>query len=506
MRGVLNFSKLMGKTPQGIEPMNEDHPPFLIDSSASRAAAERAAADKKTAKAKPQTSKPVSKKTSLFRPASAQAETAQESAAHGFESAALNADGPLGASQLARAEALKTHLDATLDRMQHARSDADQIFTMIADLEAQARQLTGVAQANEALKQSIEAERGAAAELAEKNAELASELARALDERNRARETVEETQKAASALTLTNQQEADRNIAFAAQVSALQAELDTAREAREKAEIDCSSLRAGLSERDQALRALQVKESELRLRAEKDASQIAETLAAAERKERRILELGNAIAKSAKRIEELEEKGERAREEQRQLEVRHSDLQVASESRIFSLTGSLSQEQAGHRVTRKLLEEMRGQSQAIADENKQLKDQAVALAQENQQIKHELGGTRGSIREYGERLGELNLRYTAAQDDIERLEGVIAEGKKEARRLKRQANKVDELQTDNASLLEKVKSLQHTVDQYRAAAQPASDAPILLASRRSATPAEAEMLEVAPVIKLPKAT
>jgi len=409
-------------------------------------------------------------------------------------------------SQLARAETLKAHLDATLDRMQHARSDADQIFTIIADLEAQLGQMTCLAQVNEALRGAVEEERSTAAQLAEKNAELASELARTTDERNRAREAVEETQKAASALALNNQQEADRNVALAAQLSGLQAERDAAREAREKAEIDCSSLRAGLSERDQALRSLQIKESELRLRADKDASQIAETLQTAERKERRILELGNTIAKNAKRIEELEEKGERAREEQRQLEARHGDLKVASESRIFSLTGSLSQEQAGHRVTRKLLEEMRSQSQSLADENKQLKDQAVTIAQENQQIKHELGGTRSSIRDYGERLGELNLRYSAAQDDTERLEGVIAEGKKEARRLKRRANRVDELQTENASLIDKIKSLQYTIDQYRNAPQQASEAPIVLASRRSNSAKGKDATDIAPVVKMPKAT
>ncbi|MEO0699177.1 MAG: hypothetical protein AAFY81_05600, partial [Pseudomonadota bacterium] len=320
MRGVLNFSKLIGKTPQAIEPMNEDQPPFLIDSSASRAAAQRATAEKGGAKTKAQTSKPSGKKTSLFRPASAQANPAGESAAPGFEPVAGATNAPTANSQLTRAETLKAHLDATLDRMQHARADADQIFTTIADLEAQARQMEGMAQANEALKQSIEAGQNAAADLAEKNAELAIELARATDERNRAREAAVETQKAASALALTNQNEADRSVALAAQLSALQAELDAAREAREKAEIDCSSLRAGLSERDQALRALQVKESELRLRGEKDAGQIAETLQTAERKERRILDLNNTIAKNAKRIEELEEKAERAREEQRQLE------------------------------------------------------------------------------------------------------------------------------------------------------------------------------------------
>ncbi|MEL6487810.1 MAG: hypothetical protein AAFQ13_11800, partial [Pseudomonadota bacterium] len=408
MRGVLNFSKRLGKTLRGTDPKTKDSPPFLIEGSASSPAAKKHG----------------------------------DTSGLASDPALPSAPNAVGASHLARAQTLKGHLDATLDRMQHARADADQVFTMIAELEAQARHMTGIAQANEALKQSIEAEQSAAADLAEKNAELAGELARALDERNRAREAVEETQKAASALTLTNQNEADRNVTLAAQLSALQAELDTAREAREKAEIDCSSLRAGLSERDSALRALQVREAELRLRAERDAAQLAEAQQTAERKERRILELGNTIAKNAKRIEEIEERRERAREELRQLEARHGDLQVSSESRIFALTGSLSQEQAGHKVTRKLLEEMRKQSQSIADENKQLKEQAVAQAQENQQIKQELGGTRSSMRDYGERLNELNLRYSAAQDDIERLEGIIAEGKKEARRLKRRANRV----------------------------------------------------------------
>ncbi|MEL6737975.1 MAG: hypothetical protein AAFO28_03520, partial [Pseudomonadota bacterium] len=286
MRGVLNFSKLMGRTPQGIEPRSDDGPLLL---------------------------------TNIF----VDSTSAQESGEmRGWADTSAHTGAPAVAnpSQLARAETLKAHLDATLDRMQHARSDADQIFTIIADLEAQLGQMTGLAQANEALSEAVEVERSTAAQLAEKNAELVSELARTTDERNRAREAVEETQKAASALALTNQQEADRNVALAAKLSGLQAELDAAREAREKAEIDCSSLRAGLSERDQALRSLQIKESELRLRADKDASQIAETLQSAERKERRILELGNTIARNAKRIEELEEKGERAREEQRQLE------------------------------------------------------------------------------------------------------------------------------------------------------------------------------------------
>ena len=225
--------------------------------------------------------------------------------------------------------------------------------------------------------------------------------------------------------------------------------------------------------------------------------------------ERRKTELSGALESGTKRIEELEERAERAREEQRQMDIRYNDLNVSSESRIFTLSGALSQEQAGHRVTRKLLEEMRSQSQSIADENKLLKDQAVNLAQENQQMKRELGGTRGTIREYGERLSELNLRHSAAQDDIERLEAAISDSKKETRRLKRRAGKVDDQQSENASLLEKIKSLQHTVEQYRAASASGSEAPIMLTQRRfneaEAAPNAETAPETAPVLKMPNA-
>jgi len=417
---------------------------------------------------------------------------------------------PASPPYLARSQRLKTNLQNALDQVQHARSEAEQMADLLADYDAKARLMDGLTARNVELAQGLEDEQFRAADLSAKNSELTRELANFHEQAARAREAAEDTQRELSALYLDHQRDADRMTALSAQISALKGDLAAAREGKERAEVDGAGLRAALVERDQALRTLQGKESEWRLRAEKDAGQFADLVQASERKERRIAELAGSLEKGAKRIEELEDRAERAREEQRQSDIRFNDLTVSTESRIYTLTGSLDQEQAGHRVTRKLLEEMRSQTQGIADENKQLKDQAVNLAQENQQIKRELGGTRGTIREYGERLSEVNLRLTAAQDDIERLEGVISEGKKEARRLKRRANTVDDLQTENASLLDKIKSLQHTVDQYRAAGSPGApagtDAPIMLTPRRSKNEGANPITETAPIVKMPNAT
>ena len=409
-------------------------------------------------------------------------------------------------AHLSRTQRLRINLEGALDQVQHARSEAEHMAEMLADYEAKARMLETLTARNEELARGVEDERFKSADLAAKNSELSREVARMLEDVKHAQGAVEETQAEVSSLTLARQRDADRMITLSSQISGLKANLVTAHEAKERAEVEGSGLRAALVERDHALSALHSKEAEWRLRAEKDASQMADLEHAGERKERRIAELTGAIEKEAKRIEELEERGDRALEEQRQLEIRYNDLNVSSESRLFTLSGALEQEQAGHRVTRKLLEEMRIQTQSIADENKQLKDQAVKLAQENQQMKHELGGTRGTIREYGERLSELNLRYSAAQDDIERLEASITDTKKETRRLNRRANKVDDLLSENASLHEKIKSLQQTVEHYRAAGPRALEAPIALPQRRSHQKGATARTEAAPIVKLPKAT
>jgi len=466
MRGMMRFSRLMAKGSGSDEPIADAAPPPLD----------------------------ASDFTSDLRPIGS----------------SLSATPPEYPAYLARSERLKSNLQSALDQVQHARSEADQMAGLLADYDAKSRLMDGLSARNEELAQGLEDEQFRAADLSAKNNELARELAKLHEDATRAREAAEDTQKELSALYLDHQRDADRMTTLSAEISALKGDLATAREVKERAEVDGAGLRAALVERDQALRTLQGKESEWRLRAEKDASQIADLVQASERKERRLAELAGSLEKSAKRIEELEDRAERAREEQRQSDIRFNDLTVSTESRIYTLTGSLDQEQAGHRVTRKLLEEMRSQTQGIADENKQLKDQAVNLAQENQQMKRELGGTRGTIREYGERLSEVNLRLTAAQDDIGRLEGVIADGKKEARRLKRRANTVDDLQTENASLLDKVKSLQHTVDQYRATGAPgtpgSAQAPIVLTPRRSKNEGETPIPEAAPIVKMPNVT
>lgn len=412
---------------------------------------------------------------------------------------------PCPPAHLGRSQRLRTNLEAALDQLQHARSEAGQIAELLADYDTKARLADTLNARMQELMQALDDERARTTDLATRNSELGREVTRANEEATRAHDAAQESRSEASALYLAQQRETDRMTALTARLSALQAEFDTARDAKERAEVDASSLRSILVERDHALRALQGKESEWRLRAEKDAGQMAELCQAAERKERRIAELSGALDKSAKRVEELEERTEREREQLRQLEIRHNDLNVSTESRIYTLTQSLSQEQAGHRVTRKLLEEMRSQSQTIADENKLLKDQAVNLAQENQQMKLELGGTRGTIRDYGERLGEMNLRFSAAQDDIERLESVIAEGKKETRRLKRRAGRVDDLQSENASLHDKIKSLQHTLEQYRSGSGAGQDAPIMLSSRRMAG-GSAPVSQASPIVKMPRAT
>ncbi|MEE4153055.1 MAG: hypothetical protein V2I27_02745 [Erythrobacter sp.] len=491
---MISLSKWIGKSSAGIEPMSEKDPPFLAASRANRAGAPGRVAGSgrggsrlsasKGAVAGDKPAPPPEHKSALASGTSREPPSER-----------AGAEAPLVRRQASqsRAEALKQHLDATLERVQHARADADQLFALICDLEAEARQSGELGVRNEELSRRIEEGTSELAHLSESNAELSAELARLRLELERTQAARDEAQKEASAHFLACQRELERKGELAGEISLLRADLEGARAATEAVEVDRSSLRAILAERENALRALQMKEAELRMAGEKDAGHIAELTRGAQRKDARIIELGSLNEKNDRRIEQLEERYECALEEQRQLEVRHRDLQIATESRIYSLTSSLSQEQAGHRVTRKLLDEQRASSQLIADENKQLKDQALALAQENQQMKIELGGTRGTIREYGERLSELNLRYGAAQDDVERLEAALGEARKEARTLKRRAAKVDDLQSENAGLHDKISSMQNMLDQYRGGrhlhrpgqGQVQSEEPILLTSRRA---------------------
>ena len=480
---MISFSKLLKKSSPGIAPMNDKDPPFLSASRAGRTAPARPAASTGSASRAPGSTS-AAKAAAIDQPAPAHEESLPVPSGRPAMPVFEPHRAAEAASQLGRAETLRSHLDATLERVQHARANADQLFAVICDLEAEAKQSGELVALNEDLTRRIEESQLEAARLAEGNGELSAELARLRHELERAQGAREEAQREASALYQASQREIERMSELASEITLLRADLDGARAAKEAIEVDCSSLRALLAEREASLRSLQAKETELRIAGEKDAGHIHELTRSAQRKDARIIELGGIIEKADKQIEQLEERHDRALEEQHQLEVRHRDLQIATESRIYSLTSSLSQEQAGHRVTRKLLDEMRSGGQMLADENKQLKDQALALAQENQQMKIELGGTRGTIREYGERLGELNLRYGAAQDDIARLEGALSEARKDARTLKRRANKVDDLQSENASLNDKLASLQNMLDQYRGGRQARSEEPIVLTPRR----------------------
>jgi len=388
-----------------------------------------------------------------------------------------------------RARALCGHLDATLEQVQHARSNADQLFALICDLEAEAKLSRGLEARLRKRDAKLEEKQLEAERLAQKRDEMSGELARTRDALARCEAAREEAEEEARTLGLQVRSSSEENTALVARISAIDTELVSAQAALEKAEVEGSSLRAMLAERENTARALQIREAELRMAGERDASLIAELTQAAQRKEARIAELGTLIERGEKRIEDLEERHERALDEQRTLEARQSELQITADARAYALTGSLEQEQAGHRVTRKLLEEMRSSCQRLTDENRQLKEQSLALAQENQQMKIELGGTRGTIREYGERLGELNLRYCAAQDDVARLEASLADARKDMRSLKRRAGKVDDLQDENATLHEKIRGLQQSLDHYRAGREGAGDEPIVLTARRNHAPA-----------------
>jgi chromosome segregation ATPase len=149
------------------------------------------------------------------------------------------------------------------------------------------------------------------------------------------------------------------------------------------------------------------------------------------------------------------------------------------------LTNALEQERSGHAISRRLLDEMRQTNRALSEENRNLKDQSVAMARDAEQMKHELGSTRTIIRDYGDRLGEVNRRFAATQDECSRLESALAEARKESRALARKVERLTRAERENDELHDKIRGLQDSLDHYRrAAGGHGADAPIVLDAHR----------------------
>ena len=360
------------------------------------------------------------------------------------------------------------NMDAIMRQMQIARADADQMIDQISILRVEAKMASRLRQENRKLAEQLDDLAQEMTAETEKRAEALRDLSRSEESRTRIATQLERSEKAASNANLEIDRIQDRLTSISAKLDDTQRELQANREARNKAEVDAASLRSNLSDRDQTLKNMTAKEAELRLQNEKDRAQLVELTETLGRRQRMLLERKTQCQEQADTIAQLEQQNEEAGEEFRALEAKHADLKLAHDARVYSLNNGLAQEQEGHRITRKLLDEMRSSSQVLTDENKYLKDQGVVLAQENQQMKQELGTTRSTIREYSDQLKDAHLRYSIAQDDVQRLESAVEKASKEARTLKRQADKADRVMQENEELQSRISSLQQSLERYRA--------------------------------------
>ncbi|MEQ8410705.1 MAG: hypothetical protein RIB52_04030 [Erythrobacter sp.] len=376
---------------------------------------------------------------------------------------------PSSPDRTERAEALRGQLDAVMGAMHDARADAEGIARLIAELESEAERVPGLAEENRDLARRLDERQREAERLEARGEELAADLARAREETGRAERRLETAMRERGEMHRAHEEARERARGLSETAARLTREADENRAAREQCEMEIARLRTTLGERDRALEEARHASDEARLAAERDAKRIAESEEHGAAQERRVGELSEKLATAQSRHERLEEEHETLRERARTLETARADLEIAFEAKAYALTGELTQERSGHEVTRRLLDEMREENRALGEENRNLKDQSVAMARETEQVKQELGSTRSAIRDHGDRLGEVNRRFAATQDECARLEKALAEARKDSRALARKVERLERVERENDELHEKMRGLQGSLDHYRRA-------------------------------------
>lgn len=369
-----------------------------------------------------------------------------------------------------RAEALRGNLDAVMGTLRGAHEEAQDIARLITGLEAEAARVPALAEESRDLARRLDERTREAERLEARGEELAADLARAREETARAEAALDTAMRERGEFHRAHEDEKERARALSETVARLTREAEDTRAARERSEVEIARLTGALAERDRALEEARHANDEARLAAERDERRIAEGEEERARQDKRIGELSDSLAAEQRRTGELEDERESLREKARTLETARADLEIALEAKTYALTGELTQERSGHEVTRRLLEELRAESRALGEENRHLKDQSVAAARETEQVKQELGSTRSAIRDHGDRLGEVNRRFAATQDECARLEAALAEARKENRSLTRKVDRLGRVERENDELHEKLRALQDSLDHYRRAA------------------------------------
>lgn len=388
------------------------------------------------------------------------------------------------APRTSRPMQVRENLDVLMRQIEHARRDADQMIEDISALEVDAGQAAALRRENDTLRDRLEdATRDTIAESA-KAKEASREIGRLKDDLARIHSDYEKSQREASANALEAERISDRLRTAIASLNDARRDIDTLREAKDKAEVEASCLRANLVERDRAQATLMRQEQDLRMQVVQLKDQNNEISDALSRKERVFLEKSAEVDAARDRIAELETHAEASRDEIRVLGSKYSDLKVSQEARIFALNDGLGQERDSHRMTLKLLEEARANNDTLSDENALIKDQGVMATRDAQKLKRELTATRTQVHEYGDKLKEAHLRVDCAHADIQRLETQLEEAKKEAATFQRQASKSDQLLRENTELQEKLARMQQSLDRHRDR-ELMGDTPILLASAKT---------------------
>jgi chromosome segregation ATPase len=303
-----------------------------------------------------------------------------------------------------RSAQVRGNLDVLMRQIEHARRDADQMIEEISALEVEAGRTADVQRENTALREKLDqAARELSAEAAKAEND-AREIVRLKEELSRIRQEYERSEREASANAMDATRVEDRLRATITALDEAKRDLETQREAREKAELDAACLRTNLRERDRAQNALMQSETELRMQNAKLQSQYDEVTEALARKERVILEKSAELESSRDRIADLETSADASREELRILGGKYSDVKISRDARLLSLTDGLDQERESHRMTRKLLEEERTRNEELSDEIAALKDQTMMSTKDTQKHKRELNAVRSQLHEYSDKL------------------------------------------------------------------------------------------------------
>ncbi|QIQ86487.1 hypothetical protein [Erythrobacter sp.] len=381
------------------------------------------------------------------------------------------------APRAGRAEALGGDLDEVMGALARARADAGGLARTIAELETDAARVPALTEERDDLARKLEERERALATAEAKGEELARDLARAREELARSESRLDAAMRERGGFLREAEEGRERIRALGETIERLTRAGEAAEAVREKSEIEIAGLRTALGEREKALEEARNALAEARIAAQQGAQALAQEQRDSAEKARRIGELSDSLAAAQRREDELAEANDTLREETRTLELARADLAIALETKAYALTGELSQERGGHEVTRRLLDETRDDARALAEENRNLKEQSVAMAREAEQMKLELGSMRSAIRDYGDRLGEANRRFSGAQDENARLETALAEARKDARAANRKAERLARAERENDELHEKLRALQESLAHARGAGREADGGP-----------------------------